>query len=60
MVLLAVVAIYVGAAVFGYLQGYLLNGIVQRTICDLRRDVEDKLNRLPLSYFDGRQRGEVL
>ena len=60
MVLLAVVGIYVGAAVFGYLQGYLLNGIVQRTVYNLRRDVEDKLNRLPLSYFDGRQRGEVL
>jgi ATP-binding cassette, subfamily B, multidrug efflux pump len=60
MVLLAVVAIYVGAAVFGYLQGYLLNGIVQRTVYNLRREVEDKLNRLPLSYFDGRQRGEVL
>jgi ATP-binding cassette subfamily B protein len=33
---------------------------VQRTIFDLRRVVEDKLNRLPLSYFDARQRGEVL
>jgi ATP-binding cassette subfamily B protein len=60
MVLLAVVGIYLGASVFGYLQGYLLNGIVQRTIFGLRRDVEDKLNRLPLSYFDARQRGEVL
>jgi ATP-binding cassette subfamily B multidrug efflux pump len=60
MILLSVVAIYVGAAVFGYLQGYLLNGIVQRTVYNLRSEVEDKLNRLPLAYFDGRQRGEVL
>ncbi len=60
LVLLTVIGIYVGAAVFGYAQGYLLNGIVQRTIYNLRRDVEDKLNRLPLAYFDGRQRGEVL
>lgn len=60
LVLLGVIAIYLGAAVFGYAQGYLLNGIVQRTVCTLRRDVEDKLNRLPLRYFDGRQRGEVL
>jgi len=60
MVLLAVIGIYLAASVFGYLQGYLLNGIVQRTIFDLRRAVEDKLNRLPLSYFDARQRGEVL
>jgi len=60
LVLLAVIGIYLGASVFGYLQGYLLNGIVQRTIFGLRREVEDKLNRLPLSYFDARQRGEVL
>jgi len=60
LVLLAVIGIYLGASVFGYVQGYLLNGIVQRTIFGLRRDVEDKLNRLPLSYFDARQRGEVL
>ncbi len=60
LVLLAVIGIYLGASVFGYVQGYLLNGIVQRTIFGLRREVEDKLNRLPLSYFDARQRGEVL
>ena len=59
-VLLGVIAIYLGSAVFGYLQGYLLNGIVQRTVFDLRREVEDKMNRLPLRYFDGQQRGEVL
>jgi len=59
-VLLGVIAIYVGSALFGYLQGYLLNGIVQRTVFDLRREVEDKMNRLPLRYFDGQQRGEVL
>ena len=59
-VLLGVIAIYLGSAVFGYLQGYLLNGIVQRTVFDMRREVEDKMNRLPLSYFDGQQRGEVL
>jgi ATP-binding cassette, subfamily B, multidrug efflux pump len=60
MVLLGVVVIYIGSSVFGYLQGYLLNGIVQRTVYTLRRDVEDKINRLPLRYFDGQQRGEVL
>ncbi len=59
-VLLGVIAIYLGSAVFGYLQGYLLNGIVQRTVFNLRREVENKMNRLPLRYFDGQQRGEVL
>lgn len=60
MVLLSVMAIYLASSVFGYLQGYLLNSIVQRTIYTLRREVEDKINRLPLRYFDGQQRGEVL
>ncbi|MBN1093069.1 ABC transporter ATP-binding protein [Blastococcus sp. TML/M2B] len=59
-VLLAVVAVYLFASVLGYGQGYLLNGIVQRTVYRLREDAEAKLNRLPLAYFDGRQRGEVL
>ena len=59
-VLTGAIALYAGASVFGWLQGYLLNGIVQRTIFDLRRDVEHKLHRLPLRYFDGQQRGEVL
>jgi ATP-binding cassette, subfamily B, multidrug efflux pump len=60
LVLLGVIAIYLCAAVFGYGQGYLLNGIVQRTIYRLREDAAAKLNRLPLAYFDGQQRGEVL
>ncbi|WP_300006803.1 ABC transporter ATP-binding protein [Pseudonocardia sp.] len=59
-VLLGVIALYLAASVFGYAQGYLLNGIVARTVYALRRDVEDKINRLPLRYFDTRQRGEVL
>ncbi|WP_448616630.1 ABC transporter ATP-binding protein [Modestobacter sp. URMC 112] len=59
-VLLGVIAIYLCAAVFGYGQGHLLNGVVQRTVYRLREDAEAKLNRLPLAYFDGQQRGEVL
>jgi ATP-binding cassette subfamily B multidrug efflux pump len=59
-VLMFVLALYVLASVFSYLQGYLLNGIVQRTILKLRAEVEDKLNALPLAYLDKHQRGEVL
>jgi len=59
-VLLLVMYLYIAASIFSWLQGYLLNGIVQRTVLRLRSDVEDKLNRLPLAYFDRQQRGEVL
>ncbi|MGZ0145538.1 ABC transporter ATP-binding protein [Kribbella sp. WER1] len=59
-VLLLVLGLYVGAFFLSWAQGYILNGVVQRTILGLRSDVEDKLNRLPLSYFDGAPRGELL
>jgi ATP-binding cassette subfamily B protein len=59
-VLVLVLVLYLVAALFSWLQGYLLNGVVQRTIYRLRSDVEQKLNRLPLRYFDGQPRGEVL
>jgi ATP-binding cassette subfamily B multidrug efflux pump len=59
-VLMFVLGLYVAASILSYGQGFLLNGIVQRTVYRLRSDVEDKLNRLPLSYFDKQQRGEVL
>ncbi|MFG1909871.1 ABC transporter ATP-binding protein [Kribbella sp. NPDC048928] len=59
-VLLIVLALYAGSFFLSWAQGYILNGVVQRTILSLRADVEDKLNRLPLSYFDGAPRGELL
>ncbi|WP_165611643.1 ABC transporter transmembrane domain-containing protein, partial [Mycolicibacterium fortuitum] len=52
--------LYLLAAVLVWLQAQLLNITVQRTMVTLRAEVEDKLHRLPLSYFDSRQRGEVL
>ena len=59
-VLLLALVLYVAASVLSWLQGYLLNDVVQRTVLRLRAEVEDKLNRLPLSYFDRQPRGELL
>ncbi len=59
-VLLVVLGIYVAAAVLSWLQGRILIGAVNRRIFALRRDVEDKLGRLPLPYFDSQPRGELL
>jgi ATP-binding cassette subfamily B protein len=59
-ILLVVLALYLGSALLSYLQGWLLNDVVQATIYRLRSDVEDKLNRLPLRYFDRQPRGELL
>ena len=59
-ILLGVVAIYVVSSLLGYVQGYILNGMTQRTVYRLRESVEEKINRLPLNYFDRHQRGDLL
>jgi ATP-binding cassette, subfamily B, multidrug efflux pump len=59
-VLLLALGLYVMASVLAWLQGHLLTGVVQRAVRQLRADVEDKLNRLPLAYFDKLPRGELL
>jgi ATP-binding cassette subfamily B protein len=60
MTLGIVLLLYVASSVFSWLQGYLLNGVTQRTVYRLRRDVEAKVHRLPLTYFDRTPRGELL
>jgi ATP-binding cassette subfamily B protein len=52
--------LYVISAVLSYLQSYMLAGVVQRSMYRLRAEVEDKLNRLPLSYIDRQPRGDLL
>ena len=59
-ILTVVLALYVGSAVLNWLQGWLLNRVTVRVLFRLRAQVEDKVHRLPLSYFDTVQRGELL
>ena len=60
MLIAVVLLMYFVANIFLWLQGYVLNRIVMKVIRRLRDDTEKKLNRLPLNYFDTRQRGDVL
>ncbi|MEE1621054.1 ABC transporter ATP-binding protein [Zafaria sp. J156] len=60
IVISIVLAMYFVANVFMWAQGFILNKLVMRVVYNLRKDVEHKLNRLPLNYFDTRQRGDVL
>ena len=55
-----VVALYVAASLLMWAQGAILNKLTMRAVFNLRERVEAKLNRLPLSYFDTRQRGDVM
>jgi ATP-binding cassette subfamily B protein len=59
-VLLWALALYVLASAFMWMQAYILNGVVQRTMFRLRERIEAKINKLPLRYFDSIQRGELL
>lgn len=59
-ILLILIGLYLISALFGYLQQYLMAGIAQKTVYTLRKDVNDKLARLPLSFFDARPHGEIL
>ncbi|MQY17785.1 ABC transporter ATP-binding protein [Nocardia macrotermitis] len=59
-VLMVVLVLYICAGVFGWLQGYLLTTVINRVIKRLRADVEEKIHRLPLSYFDNNPRGDLL
>ncbi|MHA7222979.1 ABC transporter ATP-binding protein [Arthrobacter sp. RHLT1-20] len=59
-VLLWALALYVLASGFMWMQAYILNGVVQRTVFRLRERIEAKINKLPLRYFDSVQRGELL
>jgi len=54
------IALYLVAALFGFFQQYLMAGVAQKTVYDMRREVSEKLARLPLSYFDGRTHGEIM
>jgi ATP-binding cassette subfamily B multidrug efflux pump len=58
--LMIVIVVYVLASVFAWMQGYLMAGVAQRTLYLLREDVDRKLGRLPLRFFDGHARGDLL
>ena len=59
--ILAVLAgLYVFSSVFSYIQQYMMSTVAQDTVYDMRQDVNKKLEKLPLEYFDGRPNGETL
>ncbi len=59
-IILILLVLYVISAIFVFVQQYLMAGVAQRTIYKLRKEVDEKLSKLPLKYFDGRTHGETL
>ena len=59
-IIIVVLLMYLVASMLMWAQGYILNALVMRVVYRLREDIERKINRLPLRYFDTRQRGDVM
>ncbi len=59
-IILILAGLYLISAFFSYIQGYVMAGVAQKTVFDMRNHVNDKLSRLPLKFFDARTHGEVL
>jgi len=59
-ILLLLTGVYLLSSAFSWMQAWIMAGVTQRTVYRLRRDVDEKLGRLPLKYFDGHARGDIL
>nr|WP_241236407.1 ABC transporter ATP-binding protein [Brevibacillus marinus] len=59
-ILVILICLYLFSSFFSFVQQYMMAGVVQKTVYEMRRDVNDKLSRLPLRYFDSRPHGETL
>lgn len=59
-IILFLLGLYLISALFSYLQGYLMSGVSMKVTYELRKNISQKINRLPLKYFDNKSYGEVL
>lgn len=58
--LLLLVVLYLVSALFSYLQSYIMSGVSMKITYELRKNISEKMNRLPLNYYDTRTHGEIL
>ncbi|WP_420852204.1 ABC transporter ATP-binding protein [Paenibacillus hamazuiensis] len=59
-IILILIVLYAFSSLFAYIQQYLMAGVAQKMVYRLRRDVNEKLTRLPLKYFDSQTHGEIM
>lgn len=59
-ILLFCLGLYVLSVTFSFVQGFIMTGITQKVCYRMRREVSEKINRMPMSYFESRAYGEVL
>lgn len=59
-VLLLVLGLYLCSAIFSFVQGWIMTGVTQKICYRLRKEISEKINRMPMKYFESRTHGEVL
>ena len=59
-ILLIVLGLYLCSALFSFIQGWIMTGITQKVCYKLRQEISEKINRMPMKYFESRTYGEVL
>jgi ATP-binding cassette subfamily B multidrug efflux pump len=59
-IILTTLALYLGSSLFGYVQGWIMSGISMDITYRFRKDIAEKINRMPFKYFDSTSQGEVL
>ena len=59
-IIVFLLVLYIISAIFNYIQGWVMTDVTQKITYDLRKDISEKINRLPLKYFDKRTHGEIL
>ena len=60
MILISVLCLYAVSAAFSFIQGYIMTGISQKMTYRLRKEISEKINRMPMNYFDKMTHGEIL
>jgi ATP-binding cassette, subfamily B, multidrug efflux pump len=59
-IILLLLGLYLISSLFSFIQQYIMSGVAQRTVYNMRKSVDEKLARLPLKFFDARSHGEIL
>ncbi|HDX9578919.1 ABC transporter ATP-binding protein/permease [Bacillus cytotoxicus] len=59
-IVVLLLGLYIASAAFGIIQGYIISGVAQKVSYNFRKEIDEKINRMPLKYFDKTTHGEVL
>ncbi|MEK5301707.1 ABC transporter ATP-binding protein [Bacillus sp. FSL R10-2201] len=59
-IVILLLGLYILSTVFGIIQGYIISGVAQKVSYNFRKEIDEKINRMPLKYFDKTTHGEVL